>query len=399
MSDYKLNDKNWLELLKLLSAPLIVAILCYLPAFILVILGAWLFRPSNTLSPEPTKESITISQEELNQRISKELGNLREEDLEQLQAQRAIASDSPNSVMAQGYLDSQIRQEVGIQTGEAVRSAVDELKSDWKGDLFSQISFPMVFAIASIFAAFAVKDILVEILKDQEKSKLKKALENELETFVSDSVETAIASKIRDITNDIKELEAYTYWLEHELLDIEISQSINRINQCDISKTGLLNSKEEETNVAALKALFDRSKNALEKVSADFVAGSDFLRLEKARNKVLEMKVSSSNLSQMSQVKLMDQLQKYTDWDESDPVKESIQARMEELLKTQMSVLIATLSKLPEDDRFLDDLISALSSDGKRQERQERVKESRERADEKGSLYPKEIDEQEGSTD
>ncbi len=65
------------------------------------------------------------------------------------------------SEFAQAYIEKQVTIEVNQQLQQAAQDEINKAK----GDLFAQITFPVLFAIASIFAAFAVKDILTEILK------------------------------------------------------------------------------------------------------------------------------------------------------------------------------------------------------------------------------------------
>ncbi len=138
-------------------------------------------------------------------------------------------SENPNSILAKGYIDGQIKQEVQEQAEKVTKDEIDKLKADWKGDLFGQISFPVIFTIASIFAAFAVKDILTEILKQEEKDKVKRELEHDLIPMISETVETNPV-----LVQRLQSVEAYTSWLEHELLKIIIDQVLEELKNLQI---------------------------------------------------------------------------------------------------------------------------------------------------------------------
>lgn len=66
------------------------------------------------------------------------------------------------------YVKGLIESEAEKQAKEIVKDKTDQLK----GELFGQISFPILAAIVSIFTAFVVKDAVLELLKKDEKDKL-----------------------------------------------------------------------------------------------------------------------------------------------------------------------------------------------------------------------------------
>ncbi len=372
-------DTSWWSLFKVSTS-------CYLPALVVIVLGFAIFRIPDASSG--SKEAmISLSQEQLDQKISKKideaLSSDRQKNLEDTVAKQAIASDNSNYVLAKGYIDNQIRQEVQIQSEEVAKTEIDNLKSDWKGDLFSQISFPVVFAIASIFAAFAVKDILIEIFKDQEKIRLKQDLKNELETyFVSDVIENAIAFNFKRLAATVKEVEDYTYWLEHELLSIKINQVINGISRPDISNPEPLDSKEEKINISALESLFDRSKNALDKLSSS-ISNKDLLYLKSAEDRILKIKINNSNLSPESQTKLITQLKNHKESDKSELIRESLYIRIDSVFEIQMNLMITKLFRLAENatseekeemDSLIDTLTRYLLQDKRKEAWERRIR-------------------------
>jgi hypothetical protein len=81
------------------------------------------------------------------------------------------------------------KPEASIPLPKEVKQAVDSAAKNEvekiKADLYGQITFPVVFAIASIFAAFAVKDIITEILKNDEKKEVINQIKEEIEGKIS----------------------------------------------------------------------------------------------------------------------------------------------------------------------------------------------------------------------
>jgi hypothetical protein len=91
---------------------------------------------------------------------------------------------------------------------EASQEQVDKLKADLKADLIGQISFPVVFAIASIFAAFAVKDIVIEVLKKEEKDKLIEDLKAERDSHINEvrgNLTKGLSDIKSNLSSDLKE--------------------------------------------------------------------------------------------------------------------------------------------------------------------------------------------------
>ncbi|MGB3298656.1 MAG: hypothetical protein WBA76_10340, partial [Phormidesmis sp.] len=237
---------------------------CYFPAFILVGLSFLIFNFANRSSSidQPTVSLTKEIEEKIKEEIDETLNNQLGNSAGTLSPQEA-GSEAFRSALLKEYVDEKIRQEAQVQAERASSAEVNSLKADLKGDLFSQISFPVVFAVASIFAAFAVKDVLVEMLKDREKARLKQELRKELELYL-DLVPTKITFENKRIVTALKQIEAYTYWLESKLLNTEIVKAINDI------KVSSSNSQGERRSIATLEKLIDRSKVATDELSQSF---------------------------------------------------------------------------------------------------------------------------------
>jgi len=293
---------------------------CYLPAFGLVWLSSNVFKPTTA-----------------NTQIS-EMGTLEKQVETEVKKQLNLRRAVP-----QGELQKQISDEVK----KATREEIENQENKVKGDLFGQISFPVLFAIASIFAAFAVKDILTEILKEQEKEKIKQELKQELETQI---VPEAIVFSRENISRKLQEVEDYAYWLEHEFLNVAINQVFSEIN-----KSSIPISKEIETrSLTAVEALFERADIALNRISSSFKK-KDLELLRKAEYGVLEAQMRSIKLSQESKDCLLSMLKEKSQvaveqGDQPRLPPEDCYKRMDDVFQIQMRLLIVTLSKIRDND-------------------------------------------------
>jgi hypothetical protein len=211
----------WLSILK----PFGVSIACYLPAFLLVILSASLFKPAITPSNQTlTKEEI----EQITEKVKQALEGQQKKGKVSASAQNKAVSDistpsnASTSIVAQGYIDAKIKEENKELAEQAAKDEIEKLQSSWKGDLFSQITFPIVFAIASIFAAFAVKDILTEIIKDEKIKELERKINNDF-----NNLEKAKSSQI---ITELKEAKSDLELSNEKIIENSIKEKTQAIN-------------------------------------------------------------------------------------------------------------------------------------------------------------------------
>lgn len=321
-----------------------VSVACYLPAFLLVLTSGlvsyFLFQNSRTFPQDTNNISSTnspLTEQQVEEKIKKVLAQ-----------QAAIRTVKENSPLAEKYIDGQIKQEARDQAEKAAQDEIDKLKADWKGDLYGQISFPIIFSIASIFAAFAVKDVLTEILKEQERNEIKQELKRELRDQI---VPEAIEYNQEKINDRIEIIEAYTYWLEHELLGIALAQLI------DESKKKANISSEE---IEAIEKLLDRANTILNRISSEF-RQADFKLLREAEYVALKSRIKNIGLTESSQSDLLDKLSKkpQVDSEKKDGFQlllENPYEHIDNIVEVQMRLLIITLSKALKNETDDDQL-------------------------------------------
>ena len=315
-----------------------VSVACYLPAFLLVLTSGlvsyFLFQNSRTFPQDTSNLSSTnppLTEQQVEEKIKKVLAQ-----------QAAIRTLKESSPLAEKYIDGQIRQEAQDQAEKAVKDEIDKLKADWKGDLFGQISFPVIFAIASIFAAFAVKDILTEILKDQEKEKIQQELEVKIR---NDIVPKAISTERKETTDSIREIQVYLSWLEHELLKITMTQVIDELKLS--SNYG--SQKIEKSSLSAIEKLYDRSNLTLNTTFTAFEP-DQFKILKQIECDFFKAKIKSIKLSKVVEDNLLSKIaEKFEPLKEDEEDKiwaEGEYTRMEDIFQLQKSLFIAKLHKL-----------------------------------------------------
>ena len=316
-----------------------VSAACYLPAFLLILTSGLVSYsllqysrafPHNTNSTSSTSQAL--SEQQVEEKIKKVLAQ-----------QAAIRTVKESSPLAEKYIDGQIKQEAQDQAEKAVKDEIDKLKADWKGDLFGQISFPVIFAIASIFAAFAVKDILTEILKDQEKEKIQQELEVKIR---NDIVPKAISTKQKDITDSIGEIQVYISWLEHELLKITMTQIIDELKL----STNRSSKAIEKSSLLAIEKLCNRSNITLNTTCNAFEP-DQFKILRKIEHGYFEAKIKSLQLSKAVEDNLLSKIAVKLEttengYEEDRLLVEGEYARMEDLFQLQKSLFLAKLHKL-----------------------------------------------------
>jgi hypothetical protein len=301
---------------------ILVPVFCYVPAYGLVLFSACLFKPANAPSSPSTGENLPKMSQPPD----------RKTDISKMEA----------SELARNYIDKTIEVEVGKQSTQAAQDEIDKLKADWKGELFGQISFPVLFAIASIFAAFAVKDILTEILKEQEKEKIKQELCLELE---NKTIPRLIELKQKSLVRDLQSIEAYMYWLEYMLLNIEIAQVT------DDFKSSMIHPREVEAMKLSLKELFRRSENALNRASYEFKP-ADLNLLRQVEQTIFKAKVNSSikpgEESEDSRTAFLELRRKSKASAVAEDRENSLE-RANNVFQVQITLFIGTLRKLQKD--------------------------------------------------
>lgn len=163
---------------------ILIPIFLYLPAYGLVYMAVEGTR--NSLSSQVSSLSNQVSS--LSNQVNS-LGNRME----------TFQTSSKNTATQQKAEEEKLRRDVSIN---ALRSDIESMKATLKGDLFKDMSLPVLTAIASIFAAFAVKDILTEILKNEEKAELIKKIQEDAEAL-NKEFQSNIANEQKELTNNI----------------------------------------------------------------------------------------------------------------------------------------------------------------------------------------------------
>lgn len=128
----------------------------------------------------------------------------------------------------------QIPQENSEKIREELKKNAEVAIAQVKSDLYGQIAFPVIFSIVSIFAAFAVKDILIEVLKQEEKKQIQIEIEEKLQ-----ELNKSIPQKLQDyskkdreeLNKKIEKMEGYINWLEHKISRIFIDREIDFLRE------------------------------------------------------------------------------------------------------------------------------------------------------------------------
>lgn len=179
MAESKSTPPVWREALN-------VSMVLFIPAFLLMIGGFFLLNPSlvNYFSDKGKAKIEDEIRLQITQEVKKQLQDETKKQIEAewkniLASQKALLKLDQESPLGRTY----VSREITIQAEEQAKKVAKEELSQAKGDLFGQITFPVIFAIASIFAAFAVKDILTEILKKEDKDAVQKDITKTLAKF------------------------------------------------------------------------------------------------------------------------------------------------------------------------------------------------------------------------
>ncbi|MDZ7991612.1 MAG: hypothetical protein RM022_029215 [Nostoc sp. EfeVER01] len=321
----------WQEALK-------VSICVFIPAFVLMVVASFLFNPAQV------NMFKALQREQVEKEVKKQLGEeikkqVQEEVKSQVAAERskifdgqkALLNLDKESPLGRTYISGEINKQV---KEEAEKVAKDEI-SQAKGDLFGQITFPVIFTIASIFAAFAVKDILTEVLKEQERDRIKRDIETNLRNDLkSEIVPKLVDKENKNTTKKLQEIEGYVNWLEHQILNIIITEVIDELKKNNVSEIN------REFSLA-IKKLSDRSIATLDKSSVKFSKGY-FQQIKVCEDSVLNFQLKSTALNKDSKNTL-------TSIFDNSRQKGSEQEEFyegESIFQAQMGLLIITLRKL-----------------------------------------------------
>jgi outer membrane lipopolysaccharide assembly protein LptE/RlpB len=326
------SDKNWVFRLFKVLLPLIY----YAPAYLLVWFSFNQFGSFNERKEQQNTDRLTLEQKVL--KLEKEVGikenpikNSLEDRLESLERQ-IIIKDKANKEYVVGIIEKEAR----AQADKASADAVDKAKSE----LFSQISFPVLFAIASIFAAFAVKDILTEILKEQEREKLRKELYNDLSQDLINEIPKVIRNQ--DISKRLRSVELYSSWLEHESL----LETVNKLTHAITSST---DSDTEDTNLKFALRLLDRSSELFDLAFTDFQRERVSL-LKDMRYRFLHLEVkNNSSLSSHFEQHISERIEEIKQISPLSSSPELPYERGKELYEIQKELFFQKLDAMKED--------------------------------------------------
>ena len=254
MAESKSTPPVWREALK-------VSMAVFSPVCLLMIGGFFVFNPS--LVGHLLDKNKTKIEDEVRLQITKQIQDETKKQIEVernniLAGQKALLKLDKESPLGRTY----VSREITIQAEEQAKKVAKEEISQAKGDLFGQITFPVVFAIASIFAAFAVKDILAAILNQEEKDRvidklekssteqiksLQENLSGRIEGKISSAeslINTAKASMQVEVTTHVeekltlalKEINLKLSWLQYEASDLttsELSKQLDGIGELE----------------------------------------------------------------------------------------------------------------------------------------------------------------------
>jgi hypothetical protein len=330
----------------------------YLPVLIMASMYFNLFGFGRINIPEESKKQI---KEEIETQVKKATsenspgnGNI-------------IVQTSKNEPVVREYIRSQIAT---IAKDQAESAAQDEIEKA-KGELFEQISFPVLAAIVSIFAAFIVKDIFTEILKKGERDEITRKLREELKSNIVPE-----AVKANELVKRLRNSEIQLNWLEHELLKIEIIQTLD-------TSYPLLISHAEETQgkiLESVKCLLNR----LNQTSSGFeLPSEDLVQLRKFERQILEPKIRNLNLGKETENELLLTVDESFQASRSDASKKiaTNYEFEEEIFEVQLSFLIATLAKLGDKGLMIEAIQFIYDRSKKDQEALEKQRKYKSNAD------------------
>lgn len=302
---------SWLKII-------LIPVFCYLPAFALLWMSVSLKPADISRSGQDVKEVPETGKK------------------------NSLQNGAPKTNTSKAETIKVKEAENKINPQQIDKDEIEKLRSELKADLFSSISFPVLFAVASIFAAFAVKDVLTEILKDQEKENIQRELEMKIK---KDIVPKVISEKQSNITDSIREIQVYISWLEHELLKIIMTQTIDEL------KFSLNRGSKPfaKSSLLAIEQLCNRSSITLNTTFNAFEP-DQFKVLKQIEHAFLEAKIKSLKLDKTVEERLLSKLAEKPEPPEKDDEEELLMegehARMEDLFQLQKSLFLTKLYKL-----------------------------------------------------
>ena len=158
------------EVLVQLLEPFKISMMIFTPALLLV-LGGFHF-----MSPTVLSQLIDLRKEEVNEAVVKEVTARIDAVVDKKLTGENIGKTTATGALTKAdkeVINKSIQKQVEEETKKATKDELENLAKTLKADLYKDISLSVIFAIASIFAAFAVKDILTEILKREDKANLR----------------------------------------------------------------------------------------------------------------------------------------------------------------------------------------------------------------------------------
>ena len=246
------------EVLVQLLEPFKISMMIFTPALLLV-LGGFHF-----MSPTVLSQLIDLRKEEVNEAVVKEVTARIDAVVDKKLTGENIGRTTATGALTKAdkeVINKSIQKQVEEETKKATKDELENLAKTLKADLYKDISLSVIFAIASIFAAFAVKDVLTEILKREEKIALQndvvKTLKERIgiieEGNASDNskpetlwsiVNSKVTKHIDDLeksnNKSIKELEERfskkLVWLEYEIASLALYTEDSKIQEKDLTK-------------------------------------------------------------------------------------------------------------------------------------------------------------------
>lgn len=255
------------------------------------------------------------------------------------------------SVKGQQY--SSLSEDDKKKMGDIIQFEAAKIKSD----LFNQISFPVVFSIVSIFAAFAVKDILQALLKANEKQEITEDLEKAL---VSKILPDAMKKYKSNVVSDLRGLESYIAYLEYETLRTSFNQILDKIPE--------MPSRSDEIKEKLMEYMQDIAKRKnykLQQISSYIgeVKFQELVKIDLAYTDFSIKQLESSSDTVKSSLEEKISKQSKTLLELKKPIRfipEDISSRSSELFQTQLNLLVTTLMISSEDEGIILDILDTI---------------------------------------
>ena len=179
------------------------------------------------------------------------------------------------------YFDVRVTSEVEKKSVEAAKDEIAKVK----GELSKDIVMPVISAIASIFAAFALKDVVQFLLDKNQKKEIEEDIERALRKSIVPSI---VSEQNEELARKIENLDGYTSWLEHQILSILITQSIDELKKVPIQTNHQL--------LPAIERLGSRSALTMEKASNQF-SSKYFNEIKQFEQEARQIKIDKSELN------------------------------------------------------------------------------------------------------